>query len=60
MRLISYFLICCVGKDGEGKTAEDLAEAVKENEIVEFLRSCAKGTIPAKAPAAKVNNFFYS
>lgn len=41
-------------KDAEGKTPEDVAEAVKETEMVEFLRACAKGTIPAKAPGAKV------
>ena len=42
-------------QDGEGKTPEDLAEAVKETEMVVFLQACAKGNIPAKAPATKVN-----
>jgi hypothetical protein len=42
-------------QDGEGKTPEDLAEAVKETEMVAFLQACAKGNIPAKAPATKVN-----
>jgi len=41
-------------KDGEGATAEELAEKVKEDEIVVFLQACAKGTVPAKAPQAKV------
>jgi len=41
-------------KDGEGQTAEDLAEKVKEDEIVVFLQACAKGSIPKAAPAAKV------
>jgi len=41
-------------KDSEGVTAEEAAENVKEEEIVVFLQSCAKGNIPAKAPAAKV------
>ena len=35
-------------------TAEDVAEKVKEEEIVVFLKSCANGSIPDKAPAAKV------
>lgn len=41
-------------KDSEGKMPIDLAEAVKEDEMVVFLRACADGKIPAKAPAAKV------
>ena len=41
-------------KNGEGQTAEDLAEKVKEDEIVVFLKECAKGTIPSKAPGTKV------
>jgi hypothetical protein len=43
-------------QDAEGKTPEDVAEAVKENEMVDFLRACATGKIPAKAPVAKVND----
>jgi len=42
-------------QDAEGKTPEDLAEAVKESEMVAFLQACAKGTIPAKAPGTKVH-----
>jgi len=41
-------------KNGEGQTAEDLAEKVKEDEIVVFLKECAKGTIPSNAPGTKV------
>jgi len=41
-------------KDSDGVTAEDVAEKVKEEEIVVFLKSCANGSIPDKAPAAKV------
>ena len=41
-------------KDGNGKTPYDLANDVKEEEIAVFLKACASGKIPAKAPAGKV------
>jgi len=41
-------------KDANGKTAYDLANDVKEEEIANFLKACASGKIPAKAPAGKV------
>merc|ERR1711892_1433447 len=40
--------------DANGKTPYDMADAVKENEMMDFLKACATGKIPAKAPAAKV------
>ena len=42
-------------EDENGKTAENLAEDVKEDEMAAFLKACAAGKIPAKAPAAKVS-----
>ena len=42
-------------EDENGKTAENLAEDVKEDEMAAFLKACATGKIPAKAPAAKVS-----
>merc|ERR1711953_940653 len=41
-------------EDENGKTAENLAEDIKEDEMAAFLKACASGKIPAKAPAAKV------
>merc|ERR1712106_417879 len=41
-------------KDSNGKTATDIAEEIKEDEMAVFLKACAAGKIPAKAPAAKV------
>jgi len=41
-------------EDENGKTAENLAEDIKEDEMAAFLKACATGKIPAKAPAAKV------
>jgi len=41
-------------KDGAGLTPVEAADKVKEDEMVAFLKECEKGTIPAKAPAAKV------
>jgi len=41
-------------QDTNGKTAADAAEDVKEEEMAAFLKACATGKIPAKAPAAKV------
>ena len=47
-------------EDENGKTAENLAEDVKEDEMAAFLKACAAGKIPAKAPAAKVSGkYFY-
>ena len=42
-------------EDENGKTAENLAEDIKEDEMAAFLKACASGKIPAKAPAAKVS-----
>ena len=42
-------------EDENGKTAEKIAEDVKEDEMAAFLKACASGKIPAKAPAAKVS-----
>merc|ERR1712154_414537 len=44
----------CAAEDENGKTAENIAEDVKEDEMAAFLKACATGKIPAKAPAAKV------
>ena len=41
-------------KDGNGKTPFDVADDAKEEEMAAFLKACASGKIPAKAPAAKV------
>ena len=41
-------------QDENGKTAEQIAEDIKEEEMAAFLKACASGKIPAKAPAAKV------
>ena len=41
-------------EDENGKTAEQIAEDIKEEEMAAFLKACASGKIPAKAPAAKV------
>ena len=43
-------------EDENGKTAEQIAEDVKEDEMAAFLKACATGKIPAKAPAAKVKS----
>eukprot|EP00090_Calanus_glacialis_P039743 TRINITY_DN69212_c0_g1_i1.p1 TRINITY_DN69212_c0_g1~~TRINITY_DN69212_c0_g1_i1.p1 ORF type:complete len:264 (-),score=88.84 TRINITY_DN69212_c0_g1_i1:111-902(-) len=40
--------------DANGKTPLDLANDVKEDEMITFLKACATGKIPAKAPATKV------
>ena len=42
-------------KDANNKTPEKLADDVKEDEMVVFLKACATGKIPAKAPATKVD-----
>ena len=42
-------------EDENGKTAENLAEDIKEDEMAAFLKACDSGKIPAKAPAAKVS-----
>jgi len=41
-------------EDENGKTAEQIADDIKEEEMAAFLKACASGKIPAKAPAAKV------
>ena len=46
-------------EDENGKTAENIAEDVKEDEMAAFLKACATGKIPAKAPAAKVNKKYF-
>ena len=47
-------------EDENGKTAENLAEDIKEDEMAAFLKACATGKIPAKAPAAKVSWKYFS
>ena len=46
-------------EDENGKTAENLAEDIKEDEMAAFLKACAAGKIPAKAPAAKVRGKYF-
>lgn len=40
-------------KDENGKSAEDLATDAKDENIIAFLKACAGGSIPAKAPEGK-------
>ena len=47
--------LCVQAEDENGKTAEQIADDIKEEEMAAFLKACATGKIPAKAPAAKVN-----
>ena len=46
-------------EDENGKTAENLAEDIKEDEMAAFLKACATGKIPAKAPTAKVSRKYF-
>ena len=46
--------LCVQAEDENGKTAEQIADDIKEEEMAAFLKACATGKIPAKAPAAKV------
>eukprot|EP00092_Neocalanus_flemingeri_P021421 GFUD01023224.1.p1 GENE.GFUD01023224.1~~GFUD01023224.1.p1 ORF type:complete len:266 (+),score=96.78 GFUD01023224.1:38-835(+) len=41
-------------KDTNDKAPVDLAEDIKEDEMAVFLKACATGKIPAKAPGTKV------
>ena len=52
--LFDVFCLSMQAEDENGKTAEQIAEDVKEEEMAAFLKACASGKIPAKAPAAKV------
>ena len=55
-KLCSGFVTLCVqAEDENGKTAEQIADDIKEEEMAAFLKACATGKIPAKAPAAKVS-----
>ena len=54
LKLKCFQLIYFQAEDENGKTAEQIAEDVKEEEMAAFLKACATGKIPAKAPAAKV------
>ena len=47
--------LCVQAEDENGKTAEQIADDIKEEEMAAFLKACATGKIPAKAPAAKVS-----
>ena len=54
MSLNNFLKFSLQAEDENGKTAEQIAEDVKEDEMAAFLKACATGKIPAKAPAAKV------
>jgi len=53
-KLLAESKVDLAAKDSNGKTARDLAEDIKEEEMAAFLAACEGGKIPAKAPAAKV------
>ena len=55
MSLKFFLKLSFKAEDENGKTAEQIAEDVKEDEMAAFLKACATGKIPAKAPAAKVD-----
>jgi hypothetical protein len=43
-----------------GKTPEELADFVNEQEMKKFLVSCASGVVPDQAPASQVSTHFHN
>jgi len=46
------------GEEADGLTALELADKASEAAMVEYLKACASGKIPAKAPAGRVREAF--